>query len=296
MNILYTLTSFELFIGGGGRLFTVGPLTLRMILFAILIGAWFYTSIQAKREWMQGQKLALVLVAMYCLAHFPALFTGTVNGYDMKEMFADLQQSLYWFAAPFFAMVLSQPAMVEKTARIVQVAGGLLAVLYLGAVAALSFGLVNFFDIYAQMSETNEFFFRNESLFFYKGFLYLGIAMIFSVALRGSILAYPRLDYRSGLGPDPDAWIFAVLGSGHGFPAGRTTAMDLGRHLIAGYRRGGGVHPDLPARKRYGSFGSPVDFFGTAIAGSGLHIEQYRYSNHPFRSWTGVADQWAGQY
>ena len=184
IDTLFTVTVLELFLGGGGRLTEIGPATLRMVLFAVCIFAGILVFSLRRRA--DGQLLAGGLVLMYFLVHLPGLVVGALHGAQPSDMLSELQQSLYFLAAPFFALVLQSRSMVERTANLVALAGVILAASYVLVLAGLAMGTLDFEATYIAMNATGEFFFRGESFFFYKGFLYLGLATIFLLAIRGS--------------------------------------------------------------------------------------------------------------
>lgn len=184
METLFTIASLELFLGGGGRLLEVGSVTVRMILFAVCVVASVAAALRRTRRG-DGVPLALGLVAAYLVIHVGALMIGTLHGHEVESGRLELQQSLYWLAAPFMATVLHSRAMVLRAAFLVRVAGAILAVCYIGAVLGLALGAVDYSKFYALLDATGEFFFRGENFFFYKGFLYLCISTIFFLALPG---------------------------------------------------------------------------------------------------------------
>jgi hypothetical protein len=183
MNWLFVVMLIEVCVGGGGRLLAIGPVTLRMILFATCLltacGAVIF-----RWRTRDGQALALVLVLGYLLVHLPAVIIGAYRGADPLALLGDVQPSLYWLAAPFFAMVLGSVSMVRRSATLVWSSGLFLAVAYLAVLVALLAGVVNFRQVVASVAETGEFRTRGDGLLFYKGFLYLGIATVFLVSLR----------------------------------------------------------------------------------------------------------------
>jgi len=181
MESLFTLTVFELFVGGGGRLTPIGPVTVRMILFGLCVLTWLLVAPLSRHKRAEGHLLAVGLVLAYLLSHLPPVMVGLLKGADAGTLFGEMQQSLYWLAAPFLASMLRRPPMIEHVARLVILAGGLLALAYILALAALA---ANIAQVYPLLDETTEFFFRGDSFFFYKGFLYLGISIVFLIALQ----------------------------------------------------------------------------------------------------------------
>lgn len=184
METLFSLSLFELFVGGGGRLLEVGPITVRMVLFGLCLLASVVIAVLRPRP-DDGLVLALGLVTAYLVVHLSAFWIGALRGHELRIARTEMQQSLYWLAAPFLALVLNSRRMVLRAAALVRIAGITLALAYIAFVAGLALGLIGFGTLHAILSESEEFAFRSESYFFYKGFLYLGIAIIFFLALRG---------------------------------------------------------------------------------------------------------------
>ena len=184
MRALFTISLFELFIGGGGRFTAVGPISLRMVLFAACLCATALAFLFPRRR-SDGVLLAMLLVLIYLLIHVAALVVGSVDGESASEMFTEFQQSLYWLAAPFFALMIQSEQDVQRYARIVQAAGVVLACLYIGILAGLVSGMLPLSLTKAIIARGGEVNFRSGEFFTYKGFLYLGISIIFLVATRG---------------------------------------------------------------------------------------------------------------
>ena len=108
IETLFTITLAELFMGGGGRLLQIGPFTLRMLLFGVCLLV-FAVAFAFRLRRMDGQRLAFGLVLIYLIVHVFGLVVGALQGADASDMAAEFQQSLYWLAAPFFALVLQSP-------------------------------------------------------------------------------------------------------------------------------------------------------------------------------------------
>lgn len=184
IKFLYTLIALELFAGGGGRMLELGPVTVRMVLFAAGLIATVFLLLRKATD-LGAVSLAMVLVAGFIVTHFPALFIGLFKGSAPEDIFTDLSPLLYWLIAPFFAIVLEREQMVFRTADLIQMAAIVMALSYLLVIAGLATEQINFGDFYEWAEMSGEISFRNESLFFYKGFLYLGIGAIFLAALGG---------------------------------------------------------------------------------------------------------------
>jgi hypothetical protein len=74
---------------------------------------------------------------------------------------------------------------IQRTATLVQQAGMLLALAYITLLVCVALGIVNFFNVLAVLSEHREVYSRGGALLVYKGDLYLGIALVFLVSIRG---------------------------------------------------------------------------------------------------------------
>lgn len=184
IKFLYTLIALELFAGGGGRMLELGPITVRMVLFAAGLIATVFLLLRDVRD-RGGFLLAMVLVAGFIGTHLPALLMGLFKGSAPEDIFTDLSPLLYWLIAPFFALVLECEKMVLRTAKLIQITAIVMALSYLLVIAGLANEQINFGNFYEWANLSGEISFRNERLFFYKGFLYLGIGAIFLAALGG---------------------------------------------------------------------------------------------------------------
>ncbi len=161
----------------------IGPLTLRMVLFAVIlvvVAASAYINPDRKGQFAP----AFVWVLAYLTIHVLALMRGALGGHAVNEALADLQPTTFWLAAPFFAMAATDRRLVGRTEGLVIAAALVMALAYLIAISAVSAGYLSPYALWEAASESGEFFFRNDLLFFYKGNLYFGIAIIFLIAGR----------------------------------------------------------------------------------------------------------------
>jgi hypothetical protein len=216
INGLFIIMLLELFIGGSGRLIQLGPLTLRMVLFGTCLIVFAF-SIYLRLRRLDGQRLAFGLLLFYLLVHIFGLIIGAVNGANTGDMFTEFQHSLYWLAAPFFAMVLQSPAMVQRASVVVRVAGVVLAVAYFMVLALLLFGKMSILEILPLLHDSGEVVVRGDNFLFYKGFLYLGIAVVFFVGIRGRFSMF-----LAGL-----VWVALVLTLTRGFLLSTSVAVLL---------------------------------------------------------------------
>ena len=181
LNPLLAIMLVELFVGGGGRLFELGPATVRMLLFVMCVLSMFWI-VATRPISARSQLLALTLLVAYLAVHLLAFFTGLVAGNEADSEITELQQSAYWLLAPFFAYCLMARPPIRDVVAIVKGSSIVLAVAYLLLLLVLVTGFVDVVQVYELIRISPEFVLRNDSLFFYKGFLYLGIGLIFFVA------------------------------------------------------------------------------------------------------------------
>lgn len=179
---LYYIFIIELFIGGGGRLIPIGPVSARMIIFfiCILIYGIFYFS----KRYQPGIKMALILIAFFFTSHLHAIYIGLLSGNDVQIIITELQQAFFLICAPFIAFILRDINMVKKTASVLKLSAIFLSLSYIIVLALLFIGYLNPISFYEAVSPSGEFFFRTDILFFYKGFIYIALGIIFFVALQ----------------------------------------------------------------------------------------------------------------
>ncbi len=183
MRALFTISLLELFMGGGGRLIHVGPISLRMALFALCVGATV-VAIMFPRRRSDGLVMAMLLVLAYLLIHVGAMIVGAIYSGDAPKILGEFQQSLYWLATPFIALMVQTDTDVNRVTRLVLIAGLGLAFGYFAILAGLLTGLISLTLLKSILSASGEVQFRSGEFFIYKGFLYLGISIVFLVARR----------------------------------------------------------------------------------------------------------------
>jgi hypothetical protein len=182
LRLFYILLTTELFLGGGGRLIEIGTGTLRMLLFTIALGIMLLP--QFWRRLGDDVMLAFGMVCIFFVVHLPPLIFGLVNGVDVGTVFGEVQPLMYFLIAPFFSQVLHNHKYINITSDLVRKTGLVLSIAYIGTVISLILGLLDFQTTYSFLSSSGEFMFKGtDGLFVYKGFLYLGIALIFYVAI-----------------------------------------------------------------------------------------------------------------
>jgi hypothetical protein len=179
---LYLLVLTEAVLGGGGRFFPVGPVTLRMLLFATCLGVWLLAFGYRKRP--EGQWLAFLLVYSFIGSLLFGLLVDATSGASWSRIAAEIQPLLFWLTAPFVAMAIDSPAMVKRSAQIIMYGGCLVACVILAITGALAVGLLPLAQFYTWSLNSGELFFRSDISFFYKGLFYVAVALVFTVVLK----------------------------------------------------------------------------------------------------------------
>ena len=101
LKLVFIITLLELFVGGGGRVFEVGGITLRILLFAmnICIAATLFIY----KGSIPRQVLILMGVGFVVLIFYGAL--GWFNGAEFLLIFEDIKPLSYFFSILFFYLI-----------------------------------------------------------------------------------------------------------------------------------------------------------------------------------------------
>jgi hypothetical protein len=186
---LFVVVALELFLGGGGRLVDLGPASLRMTLFGLALAASLVL-LAGRRILDSGVTLAVSLVAGFVLVHAGPIAIGLLGGQAPAYVATDVKPLTFILIAPFFALCLGRRADVERAATLLRFAGLVLAITYLMIWAGLTLKLLPRIPVYDALTGTGEVMFRTETTFFYKGFLYLCIGVLFSVSAPGRLARF----------------------------------------------------------------------------------------------------------
>jgi hypothetical protein len=172
---LFLLLLTEIALGGGGRLLAWGPVSLRMILFALAMGLSAIITIREKR--IPGDyKLLLLFFAITMMAGF---LRGIYNGAQRIYWWEDVKPLLYFLILPFFAIAVTENTVIKNAASIIKLSALIQAIVFFILIFLLYIGWLPFQIFYKPAIQSGEFFFRGELTFFYKGFLYLCVGFIF---------------------------------------------------------------------------------------------------------------------
>lgn len=194
-HIIYKLSKLyllillvEIFLGGAGRLVTIGPLTLRMYLF---IGGMFITIILL----LIGYKLSSlskVIIFCFTVIYLSAILLGLFNNADVILLLADAKMASFFFIYPLFDLIIREELIVNRIIFLLKSASFLMATLYISTIFLLYSGIINFKELYDVLSKeeySGEFGFRGgeSGALIYKGFAYMCMGFFFHFFSKRSI-------------------------------------------------------------------------------------------------------------
>ena len=186
---LLLLILVEVFLGGGGRLIDAGPVSIRMLLYALAMAAtvWMlYTNQRLSRE-------IIILLSIFSAMLVFGTLIGVLNGANRAFIFEDVKPLLFFYLLPFFYLTLQSFQRLSLVAKVVKISAAVLAGSYVLIFGLVHLNVVPFLDFYHLTLDTGEFFYRGEIAFFYKGFLYLCVGFIFYYFIpdKAEWLIYP---------------------------------------------------------------------------------------------------------
>ncbi|AVF76127.1 hypothetical protein AL539_21580 [Vibrio alginolyticus] len=173
-KIFSVVLMYELVLGGGGRLINFGAFSPRMFLFtiALVIVLLYFLNREKVPKEIVFFGLAFLIYISY------SFLIGLINDNAVSDILIDIKPLsysiilLYIFYNRHIELCFFQ---VIKNAAII------MSLIYLIVIFVMRSGIVPFETIYL-LNDTGEFFFRGQSGFVYKGFLYilLGAVLCFS--------------------------------------------------------------------------------------------------------------------
>lgn len=182
--LIFQLLIIEIIIGGGGRLFDFSGITLRMILFSFAI-------LLSINDLFQGKTTRFDLgVLMTCLS---LLTFFSLNGYHNQAkttlIIEDLKPLAYYLILPFVSSRIKSISDLKFIINSIKWGGIFMSAAFIVLGLMLFWGFLNFDSLYRFMNSTNEFFFKGELSFFYKGFIFLPIAFIICLKEKKLVFA-----------------------------------------------------------------------------------------------------------
>jgi len=176
--LFFTVMLLEIFLGGAGRLTTIGPLTLRMYLFIVGMGLLTVFLLLGKSL----SRTTVVLMICFTTVYVIAMVQGLIFSPDYALLFADVKMVSFFFILPFFDIMIDSYKTYDRIIKLIRGAALFLAIAYLIFFVFLNSHVVPFLTVYRAMSKPEyfaEFGFRGEIAVIYKGFIYACIGYFF---------------------------------------------------------------------------------------------------------------------
>src|SRR5688572_29490275 len=137
---LLVVLLIELFLGGGGRLTAVGPISLRMILFSsAIVITLIHLGMGARIN-----KKYLHLMGLFTLMLIIGVAIGLIVGAEKKMLWEDVKPLLFFYLLPFFSIAISKEGDLKRIGKIILYVAGIMAFIFLPTLVLFWTGAVNF--------------------------------------------------------------------------------------------------------------------------------------------------------
>jgi len=163
----------ELIFFGGGRLIDIGPVTFRMIFFAL---AQIYVVCAIFKSKIKPYVMGLVLYFV-CSLTFSAVM-GLSNNADSELVVTDMKSISYFVMLIFFYITIKNRQTIISVSNTIKTCSFVVATAYLCILIAIFLGYIDYGKLWQLLGSSDEFII-SEGRFFYKGFLYLCIGFVF---------------------------------------------------------------------------------------------------------------------
>jgi len=176
-SLLLNIVLLELFLFGSGRILQFGPITLRMILYVLcmFVSVVFLLYYNPKLN-----KQIFGLSLFFSIIVSVGLLVGVLNNAPTGKMVEDIKPLIYFFMVIFFFLTIRRLNDLKRIVTLVKVSSLVLAVGYLCLFLLIHFEIVDFIKFYSFVNNlSRDFSFRPSGAFFYKGFLFVCIGLIF---------------------------------------------------------------------------------------------------------------------
>lgn len=175
-RLLFWLVLTELILGGGGRLVSFGPVSIRMILFALVQLTLIANVVRGKWSWkVPYWQFILVFFGITGIS----AWMGWQNNAVPSAIFRDVKPLLYWINLAFFGYVIRDLSLLPGIRFVVKWSTFTLAAAYLLLLVFWQTNMIDGEALYLLLSQTEEFSFRGSLGFMYKGFVFLPIGIFF---------------------------------------------------------------------------------------------------------------------
>ncbi len=175
LKLVFIFSFYELVIGGGGRFLEIGSVTFRMLFFLIAIVVSLFMYIYKNSI----KKDIVILIFSFTVLLLFSSVVGVANNAPLDLLLEDIKPLSFFYMILFFSLVVNNIEDIKMVSKIIKQGSILLSLIYLAVIILLFVGYIDFGSFYVRQNEIGEIMFRGDSLFFYKGFLYLCIGFFF---------------------------------------------------------------------------------------------------------------------
>lgn len=176
VRLFFYLFLIEIVIGGSGRMIEFGALSFKMVLFVF---AMLLTFLNIRK--IHLDKNLIFLEGFFLFLTMFSFAIGILHNSKIENIFEDVKPLIFILIINFFIISIENIKTILKVVNIIKYFSVFMALVYISIVIMLFLGVLHFGIFYEEQSENSEVMFRNEYMFFYKGFLYLGIGFFFLV-------------------------------------------------------------------------------------------------------------------
>lgn len=187
-KLYFLILLIEIFLGGAGRLITIGPLTLRMYLFT----GGIFVIVSLLFVGYRLSSLSKVIISCFTVIYLSAILLGLFNNADITLLLGDAKMASFFYIYPLFDLVIREDLIVNRIVFLLKSASILMAILYIATFFLLYIEVINLKDLYEMLSKeeyADEFGFRGveNGAFIYKGFAYMCMGFFFHFFSKKSL-------------------------------------------------------------------------------------------------------------
>lgn len=179
----------EIFLLGSGQVVLLpGGISLKMLNYALMI---VISSIILFIK-HTADKDIIRMTGLFSGTLLLGILISTLNG-GLSQAFTDLSPLLYFFTFFFFYFYIRTPFDITFIKKILQISAVIMAIFYLLYIWLIELGILNFDEVYLVLKEQSDILFRgNDGAFFYKGFLYLAVGLVFYI-VEGKMFSWQSI-------------------------------------------------------------------------------------------------------
>ena len=176
-SFLLSIVLLELFLFGSGRILEFGPITLRMILYILCMFSSVVFLLYCSPKL---NKQIVGLLVFFTIVISIGLFVGVFNDAPIMNMAIDIKPLIYFFMSIFFYLTIKRIDDLKRVVKLLKLSSLVLGVGYLSLLLLIYLNIIDFDKFYFFVNNlSGDFAFRQNGAFFYKGFLFLCIGLIF---------------------------------------------------------------------------------------------------------------------